>query len=387
MRILQIVAVAGGNDAFGGPASIAREQCAELARRGHAVTLAAGCEGGRPHLGGSGVRSRLFDVRRPPGTSGSAELLSPGLLQFLEREAAGFDLAHVHLGRDLITQGAARALRRAGARYVVQTHGMISPDARLRALALDRLATRRSLDAAAALLALDPAEAEDVALVAAPVAVRDKTVLLPPGIRPRRVLRRPPRLPGSRPEVLFVGPVDPGHRVLLFVETAAALRGHPRRPAFAIVGPDHGELDAARARIRVLGLEGTVRYAGSVPPHAVGDRMAGADVVVVPSATGPAGMIALEALAAGTPVVMADTGGLAADLRARGAALVCPPRPDLLAGAVAQALREPCRRSLVTAGHRAISSVHGIAAVADRLEEVYRAALPGARARVTSHVR
>jgi hypothetical protein len=71
---------------------------------------------------------------------------------------------------------------------------------------------------------------------------------------------------------------------------------------------------------------------------------------------------------------MTDTCDIAEEMRARGAAIVCPSEPDRLAAAVGQALRPEQRRVLVAEGLRAIETEYCIDAVVDRLEGIYRRA-------------
>jgi glycosyltransferase involved in cell wall biosynthesis len=380
VRILHLVTLVAGGGSVGGPVSVAREQCIELARRGHEVTLAAGSDGvGDLALDGSGVRERLFRARPLPG-GGFGGLLAPGLVRFLHRHAAAeFDLVHVHLGRDLVTQAATGALRHVGVPYVAQTHGMITPDHRPRARTMDALSTRRSLAGAAALLCLDADEAADIVEVAEPAPawsepVDERIHLLPDGVGPAALPPHPDRTPHPVADVLFVGRLHPRKRVLLFVETAAALLARGCRMRFSIVGPDHGQLAAARARVRELGLTGAVRYEGPLPPERIADRLAAADVLVVPSAVEPFGMVALEAMAAGTPVVLSDACAIAGRMRALDAAVVRPATPEALADGVLEALRPQRWRDLSDAGRRAVETEFGAAAVVDRLESIYRCA-------------
>lgn len=382
MRVLHVVTLVGGGGAFGGPVSIAREQCVELARRGHEVTLAAGWDGvGDVALAGTGVTRRLFPVRAlpggrvvttPPAQRVISQLVAPDLVRWLGEHAAGFDLAHVHLGRDLISQSAAAALRRAGAPYVAQTHGMITTDTRLRARMMDALSVARSIRRAGALLSLNDAEADeltDLFEATPPITVLPNGIAAGPAVRPR------PR--GGRPEVLFVGRLHPRKRVLLFIDAAAVLLANGISARFAIVGPDQGDLAAARQRIQRLGLSHVVRYEGALAPDLIPDRMAAADVLVVPSAIEPFGMVALEAMAVGVPVVLTDSCDLAGPLRARGAAEVRRATPHDLAEGVAAVLTDEGRRqALVAAGRAAIDSEYSIRAVVDRLERVYASVLP-----------
>jgi glycogen(starch) synthase len=77
--------------------------------------------------------------------------------------------------------------------------------------------------------------------------------------------------------------------------------------AVAGSGPYAEEL---RERANALGLSGRVAFLGWTGDDELHDLYAAADVCAVPSLYEPFGLVALEAMAAGCPVVAADTGGL-----------------------------------------------------------------------------
>jgi alpha-1,6-mannosyltransferase len=83
-------------------------------------------------------------------------------------------------------------------------------------------------------------------------------------------------------------------------------------------------------------------------------RLAAADVAFAPSPAETFGLSILEALACGTPVVTADTGG-APELVSGGAGLAVLPTPDGLAGGVLRVLSRPVRSRRVAARRRAES--------------------------------
>jgi glycosyltransferase involved in cell wall biosynthesis len=69
-------------------------------------------------------------------------------------------------------------------------------------------------------------------------------------------------------------------------------------------------LERLETRARSLGLDGT-EFTGHVPAGDVGGLLAGARFVVVPSLWEEvAGLAAIEAMAAGRPLLVADSGGL-----------------------------------------------------------------------------
>ncbi len=85
-------------------------------------------------------------------------------------------------------------------------------------------------------------------------------------------------------------------------------RRHPGlRLVVAGEGSKAGELRAHAKRLR---LGRSVSFLGWVPPDELAALAAAADVAVVPSIYEPFGLVALEAAASGTPIVVGDTGGL-----------------------------------------------------------------------------
>ena len=118
--------------------------------------------------------------------------------------------------------------------------------------------------------------------------------------------------------------------------------------------------------------------------RAAGDRLpallADADVAVLPARGGESfGIVLLEAMAAGVPVVATDIPGYRAVARQDREALLVPPDdPSALATAVARVLDDrPLADRLRTAG-RTRAEEHAWATVAARMRTVYAAAATGA---------
>jgi glycosyltransferase involved in cell wall biosynthesis len=120
----------------------------------------------------------------------------------------------------------------------------------------------------------------------------------------------------------------------VLVEAAAILRGRNPEARIALVGRGEEET-ALRDLVRTKGLDGTVRFAGFLPDP--GPALDAADVVVLPSRWEGFGLAALEAMAAGRPVVASNAGGLPEVLGAAGA-LVPPGDAKALAAALERAL-------------------------------------------------
>ena len=118
----------------------------------------------------------------------------------------------------------------------------------------------------------------------------------------RSALAQPSRL--GR-DVVFIGrlELDPKGLDLLLSAWAAARLGDDTRLVIAGLGPDEGKV---RRLVNELGIAGTVDLVGWVRGETKRELLGGARIVVVPSRHETFGLVALEALAAGTPVLAFD---------------------------------------------------------------------------------
>jgi glycosyltransferase involved in cell wall biosynthesis len=326
MRILHVVTLIDDQSSYGGPLTVAVNQCTELRRHGHDARILAGWIGtGRPPAELEGVPAHLFPVRNlTPGMRFSG-LFSPAIAAWLRRHARSIDIAHVHLARDLVPLVASQILRRTGVPYVTQTHGMVAPDPRPQARMADRLLTLRALRAASARFVLTPQEQNALAGL---IGAAHRTELLPNGVTiPRR---------GSVEEtpldVLFMARLHPRKRVIDFAHAAAKLIEEGHDAIFSVVGPDDGDLQELLRFIDARSfISGRLRYEGALPHDRALERLSKASIYVLPSVDEPFPMTLLEALALGKPSICTNSCGIAADLQADGAALISDPGPNGLA--------------------------------------------------------
>ncbi len=84
-------------------------------------------------------------------------------------------------------------------------------------------------------------------------------------------------------------------------------------------------LPELQSQIDVEGLDDIVQLAGFVPDNDLRDMLHRAGCAVIPSLYEPFGIVALEAMAAGAPTVVASTGGLAEIVNGTGAGLLFEP--------------------------------------------------------------
>lgn len=123
-----------------------------------------------------------------------------------------------------------------------------------------------------------------------------------------------------RATVLYVGRMAPIKGLDTLLEAVARLRARGRAVRLLVVGGDADErVDGHAAYVRGLAcrldLCDEVRFVGPQPQPALPDYYVAADVTVMPSYYESFGMVALEAMACGSPVVASRVGGLATTVR------------------------------------------------------------------------
>jgi glycosyltransferase involved in cell wall biosynthesis len=130
----------------------------------------------------------------------------------------------------------------------------------------------------------------------------------------------------------------------VLIEAAARLRARGLRFRLELLGdgPQRGELAALGRR---LGMDGCVVLSGSMGADAVNEKMASADVFVLPSRTEAMPLALLEAMAHGLAIVASRVGGIPEVIREGESGLLAP------AGSV-EALAEALARVIADAGLR-----------------------------------
>ncbi len=146
----------------------------------------------------------------------------------------------------------------------------------------------------------------------------------------------------GRPIVLYVGRLEPIKGLDPLLDAIASLRAGGLPVDLLVVGGDHddsprGHEAHLRQRIRALGLGSSVRFLGPQPQDVLRAYYVAADVTVLPSYYESFGMVALEAMACGSPVVGSRVGGLTTTIR-DGVTGYLVPEGDV--GALAQRLAD-----------------------------------------------
>ena len=130
---------------------------------------------------------------------------------------------------------------------------------------------------------------------------------------------------------------------------------------------------------RELGVQDQVTLRGHVPREAMPGILRSADAVICTPWYEPFGIVPLEAMACGIPVVAAAVGGLTDSVVDQGTGLHVPPKDPLaIARAVARLLADPAlRRELGRAGQKRVRSRFSWDKVAAETEKAYLQTLAG----------
>jgi len=139
-------------------------------------------------------------------------------------------------------------------------------------------------------------------------------------------------------------------------------------------GPERIVLEEVAESCGVLG---DVKFVGSVKHSTVVSLMKGAQMVVVPSRREPFGIVAVEAMAAGTPVIATAVGGLP-DIIDDGCNGMLVPNecPQAMAQAIQMLWQQPAMRArLAREGRRTVATRYTWSQVAWRMLTQYRKVL------------
>jgi glycosyltransferase involved in cell wall biosynthesis/O-antigen/teichoic acid export membrane protein len=166
---------------------------------------------------------------------------------------------------------------------------------------------------------------------------------------------------------------------ILLDAVPSLLEAHPEvRFTICGAGPI---LDELTRRVETLGLGHAVELTGWLDPAEVHSRIAGADVVVVPSVWPEAfGLTCLEAFAAGKPVVASAIGALPELVETEVTGLLVPPRDTpALAAALERLLGDPALRRRLGDSGRDRSAAYGIEAHRTAVHDAYGVAIAADR--------
>ncbi|GAA4236917.1 glycosyltransferase family 1 protein [Streptosporangium album] len=205
--------------------------------------------------------------------------------------------------------------------------------------------------------------------------------VIPCGIDIERFRRQGPAAArGTRPRLLHVGPLTQDRGVHTAVR---ALEGIPDAELFIAGGPETGDLahDAEAHRVMLLakevGVEDRITMLGQIPHTSVAKLMRSADLVLSLPHEAATGVVALEAMACGVPVIASAVGAHLDSIVDGVTGLLVPAdRPAQTSRLIRELLADPTRRtSIGFAGADRARSRYSWERIGQEFVQVYEHAL------------
>lgn len=320
-----------------------------------------------------GVKVRYFPVGL-----GRKIFRSPYMGRALDANIASFDIVHIHYVWVWTTVCAAMAARRHGVPYVLAPRGMLVADLIRRRSAIAKnlwlaLFDARNVAAAAAIHTTSLIEArdlKDLGLTTQRVAVIANGVELPTdpavSINPQLQFGREGI---RRPFILFLGRIswkkglDRLIRALPAVETVDLIIAGYDEEGYATVVELLAKEVLVSSRVHLIGpVEGLDKWA----------LIRAASCLILPSYNENFGMVVVEAMAVGCPVVVTGEVGLADVVAETGSGVVAPGDPAGLAAAINSVFGDPVKaRAMGEAGRQTVAVRFGWSAIASQIVELY----------------
>jgi len=321
-----------------------------------------------------GVPVLAFPRWNPPIGVLKEYIFSSHLNRWLPGNLRNFDIIHVHALFSYPSTVAMMHARRARIPYLLRTIGQLSPwslaQSKLRKQLMLKLVERRNLDTAS-LLHFTTTRERDECFAA--FGQSFPSLVLPLGVRlPSLFPATKSKRDGLR--LLFLSRLHPKKQLEVLLKGLALFQSDFPQAIWQldIAGAGEPAYLASLQKLAVqLNLSQRCRWLGHVQGDAKISLLQQADWFLLPSAAENFGIAVVEALAAGTPVIVSPQVAVAELIVAAGAGLVCPSDPASICKILLTHYQGPTSAMRMAARSLA-ESTFSWGSVADQLESHYR---------------
>jgi D-inositol-3-phosphate glycosyltransferase len=320
-----------GGSASGGMNVYVRELSRELGSRGYAIDVfTRRTSPGEPQMQPFGPNARVINIEAGPASlidkdaiGGHLDTFEAGVRSFIAVEGLAYDVVHSHywmsgaVGRRLAAGW--------GVPHVVMFHtlGEVKKRARISEHESPARIDAERLIATTADRIIVASSHEKHLLMALYGAIEDRIIVVPCGVNldlfqpmDKEHARRKLGLKKGERIILFVGRIEPLKGIDVLIGAAAQLH-EDENFRVLIVGGDaraDDQIEELRRQAARLGVDHHISFVGAVEHEALPLYYNAADVCVVPSYYESFGLVAIESMACGTPVVASRVGGLASTI-------------------------------------------------------------------------
>lgn len=322
-----------------------------------------------PPEGVSVVRHPMEVVRRP-----HRRILMRGLREALVESRA--DVFHGHSHRYLHLRAMASAARATARPWCVTPHyhpiEAHEPGWKhVGGWAMDRVDARLIYRGASRVFTVTDLERRFIAHLAPP----GKMVTIPNGIDLGSWQGPHGAAPHGSPYVAYAGRLASNKGLAHLLDAWAGVAKRHPSVDLILAGRDWGVGDALRGQARALGIEGRVRFVGHLDDATYRATIANATCLVLPSEWEAFGIVLLEAMACGVPVVATRVGGVPEVVAHGEDGLLVPyGDPDALGEAIARVIEDETLARRMGARGRDKASAYDWPVLVRKLERELRAA-------------
>ncbi len=389
MRILCVTSYYKPAYVYGGPVNSVAAVCEGLAKAGESVTVFTTNAAGPGQVlavpvdravGVDGVAVNYHPIRQP--VARYLPFYAPELGKACRERVKEFDVVYVNGTWTYAMYAGGTWAHRRNVPYVVSPRGSFMTwsmgQKRFKKRVYLRLVERRLMNRAAAILCTTSRESEELR----PWGFEANVIVTPNGIDTRAYEHLPERgalrgalgIPSGAPVSLFVGRLHVMKRLDLVIEAFARVAAGVPEAHLVIVGPAGDGTDRALgAQVAKRGLGERVHLMGLLTGRDLLQAYSDADILVLLSHRENFGMVVVEAMASGLPVLLTDGVGLAEEVAEAGAGFCVEGEPGAVAARWARMLDTPLERDeMGRRGKMLVEERFDSAVVAKRMIAMFR---------------
>jgi glycosyltransferase involved in cell wall biosynthesis len=265
--------------------------------------------------------------------------------RWFRQNLPAYDIVEIHSVFYAMAMHAAWECRRAGKPYLVRPHGSLDPFDLRKHAALKKvvgpLFIRPMLAGASAAVLTSDLEAQrmvsygaDVRRIVLPLPVPLSNTPADPG-----GFRRQHGIPADAVVVLFMSRIDPKKGLQLLIPAIARLQAEFERLWFVLAGTGDQQSSNSTEALLASQLRGVrTRKVGFLTGQAKFDALAAANVFALPSLNENFGIVLIEAMHAGLPLLISDEVYIHKEIHDHGACTVCQTSTESVAAALRRML-------------------------------------------------
>ena len=301
------------------------------------------------------------------------------MTQWLKKNVVNYDLLHIHAVFSYSTTAAAFYARKARVPYIIYPHGMLASwplrKSRIRKVLYLKAVEQKTIERANAIQFTAEEEFN-----MSPAIGKSRFVLPCIFDLEENHKERSNGTSGKAPtNILFLSRIDPKKGLDTLISALRRLASEGREFVLTLAGSgDEAYEEKVAGMIREAGLSSQTVIKGFVTGEEKASTFREADIFVLPSQQENFGIVVMEAMAFGLPVIISNEVNIHDDIAKASAGLVVSPETEELYRAILKLLEKPqLRTEMGERARRFVELNHSPASTAREMTRVYRDIIQG----------